>query len=130
GAGQWTTLVGERTGGFREIICARSRHAVFASCRIGTRRACLSTDAGGGALHANARGAESRGCHAVDGHLVDHGSDTACGDGVGSVGAFPLLGVTSMAGAAAPYADPIIFLFLGGFVLGCAMERCNLHRRL
>lgn len=43
---------------------------------------------------------------------------------------FPLLGVTSMAGAAAPYADPIIFLFLGGFVLGCAMERCNLHRRL
>jgi len=43
---------------------------------------------------------------------------------------FPLLGVTTMAGAATPYADPIIFLFLGGFVLGRAMERCGLHRRL
>jgi len=43
---------------------------------------------------------------------------------------FPLLGVTSMAGAAAPYADPIIFLFLGGFILGRAMERCGLHKRL
>jgi len=43
---------------------------------------------------------------------------------------FPLLGVTTMTGAAAPYADPVIFLFLGGFVLGSAMERCGLHRRL
>ncbi|MDR2454638.1 MAG: SLC13 family permease [Bifidobacteriaceae bacterium] len=44
--------------------------------------------------------------------------------------AFPLLGVTSMKLAAAPYANQIIFLFLGGFVLAMAMERWNLHRRV
>lgn len=46
----------------------------------------------------------------------------------------PALGVTSgktaMKDAAAPYADPIIFLFMGGFMLSLAMERWNLHRRI
>ncbi len=42
---------------------------------------------------------------------------------------FPILGVSNMAEAAAPYADQVIFLFLGGFVLAAAMERCGLHRR-
>ncbi|MFZ5727975.1 MAG: SLC13 family permease [Pseudomonadota bacterium] len=36
---------------------------------------------------------------------------------------FPALGVADVGEAAAPYADPVIFLFLGGFVLGAAMER-------
>lgn len=31
---------------------------------------------------------------------------------------------------AAPYADPAIFLFLGGFVIALAIERHGLHRRL
>ena len=31
---------------------------------------------------------------------------------------------------AAPYADPAIFLFLGGFVIALAIERWGLHRRL
>jgi sodium-dependent dicarboxylate transporter 2/3/5 len=31
---------------------------------------------------------------------------------------------------AAPYADPIIFLFLGGFLIAAALERWELHRRL
>jgi sodium-dependent dicarboxylate transporter 2/3/5 len=31
---------------------------------------------------------------------------------------------------AAPYADPVIFLFLGGFFIAAALERWNLHRRL
>jgi sodium-dependent dicarboxylate transporter 2/3/5 len=44
--------------------------------------------------------------------------------------AFPLLQVTTIDGAAAPYANKIIFLFLGGFVLAMAMERWNLHRRV
>jgi solute carrier family 13 (sodium-dependent dicarboxylate transporter), member 2/3/5 len=43
---------------------------------------------------------------------------------------FPLLGVMSPAAAAAPYANPVIFLFLGGFVLALAMQRHGLHRRV
>lgn len=46
----------------------------------------------------------------------------------------PALGITkgkdAMREAAAPYADPIIFLFMGGFMLSLAMERWNLHRRI
>ncbi|MDA8020628.1 MAG: DASS family sodium-coupled anion symporter [Thermoanaerobaculia bacterium] len=42
----------------------------------------------------------------------------------------PLLGVTPISGAAAPYANPLIFLFLGGFLIALAMERSGLHRRL
>jgi sodium-dependent dicarboxylate transporter 2/3/5 len=43
---------------------------------------------------------------------------------------FPLLGIADMEATAAPYADPVIFLFLGGVMLGAAMERWGLHRRL
>ncbi len=42
----------------------------------------------------------------------------------------PLLGVGRIEQAAAPYANPIIFLFLGGFFLAAAMERWGLHRRI
>ncbi|UEM23539.1 SLC13 family permease [Skermanella mucosa] len=44
--------------------------------------------------------------------------------------AFPLLGVATSREAATPYADPLIFLFLGGFVLGLGLQRWNLHRRI
>jgi solute carrier family 13 (sodium-dependent dicarboxylate transporter), member 2/3/5 len=43
---------------------------------------------------------------------------------------FPLLGIVSVDAAAAPYANPVIFLFMGGFLLAAAFERCGLHRRL
>ncbi len=43
------------------------------------------------------------------------------------LGLFPLLGVTDFPGAAAPYADPLIFLFLGGFMLSIAIEKWQLH---
>jgi sodium-dependent dicarboxylate transporter 2/3/5 len=43
---------------------------------------------------------------------------------------FPLLGVASMRDAAAPYADEVVFLFLGGMLLGAAMEKWNLHTRI
>ncbi|MCX6317959.1 MAG: DASS family sodium-coupled anion symporter [Bacteroidetes bacterium] len=43
---------------------------------------------------------------------------------------FPLLRISSLESAAAPYANPVIFLFLGGFMLGLAIEKWNLHRRI
>jgi len=43
---------------------------------------------------------------------------------------FPLLGAGSMRDAAAPYANPLIFLFLGGFMMALAMQRWGLHRRI
>jgi solute carrier family 13 (sodium-dependent dicarboxylate transporter), member 2/3/5 len=43
---------------------------------------------------------------------------------------FPLLGILPIGATAAPYANPIIFLFLGGFVIALAMERHGLHRRI
>lgn len=44
--------------------------------------------------------------------------------------AFPILQVATMKDAAAPYADPTIFLFMGGFVLALGIQRWGLHRRL
>ncbi|GAA3728471.1 sodium-dependent dicarboxylate transporter 2/3/5 [Spinactinospora alkalitolerans] len=43
---------------------------------------------------------------------------------------FPLFGVSAIGDVAAPYADDIIFLFMGGFMLALAMQRWNLHRRI
>ena len=42
----------------------------------------------------------------------------------------PILGVLSVKDAASPYADRIIYLFMGGFILALAMERWHLHRRI
>jgi len=43
---------------------------------------------------------------------------------------FPLLGLSDIKNTAAPYANPLVFLFLGGFLIALAMQRWNLHRRL
>ena len=43
---------------------------------------------------------------------------------------FPLLNIFSISEAAMPYASPIVFLFMGGFIIALAMERRNLHRRI
>ena len=43
---------------------------------------------------------------------------------------FPLLKISSMEQAASPYANPVIFLFMGGFMIGLAIEKWNLHRRI
>lgn len=43
---------------------------------------------------------------------------------------YPLLGIMSAKAAAAPYADEVIYLFMGGFFLAVTMERWNLHRRI
>lgn len=42
----------------------------------------------------------------------------------------PLLGLAAVRGVTASYAHPLIFLFLGGFVLGLAIQRWGLHERI
>ncbi len=42
----------------------------------------------------------------------------------------PLLGITSIREAASVYADPVIFLFMGGFILALGLEKHNLHQRI
>lgn len=42
---------------------------------------------------------------------------------------FPLLGIASVDATTAPYANPVIFLFLGGFLVALALEASGLHRR-
>jgi len=43
---------------------------------------------------------------------------------------FEPLGISSLREAAAPYANPTIYLFLGGFMMALAIDRWNLHRRI
>lgn len=43
---------------------------------------------------------------------------------------FPLFRIGTLEQTAAPYANPVIFLFMGGFMLGLAIEKWNLHRRI
>jgi len=43
---------------------------------------------------------------------------------------FPLFGIATIQVTAAPYANKVIFLFLGGFIVAFAMQRWNLHRRI
>ena len=42
----------------------------------------------------------------------------------------PPLSITDIDGAATPYANPLIFLFLGGFIIAQAMQVWRLHRRI
>lgn len=42
----------------------------------------------------------------------------------------PVLGVRDPVAAAAPYGNPLIFLFLGGFLIALAVQRWGLHKRL
>lgn len=43
---------------------------------------------------------------------------------------FAPLQITSLKDAAIPYANPIIYLYLGGFMIAAAMQRWNLHKRI
>lgn len=44
--------------------------------------------------------------------------------------AFPLAGIASVEKIAVPYANPAVFLFLGGFLVSATFERWGLHRRM
>jgi sodium-dependent dicarboxylate transporter 2/3/5 len=41
---------------------------------------------------------------------------------------FPILDITTIQDSTAPYANKVIFLFLGGFIVAFAMQRWNLVR--
>ncbi|MBK5279652.1 MAG: DASS family sodium-coupled anion symporter [Bacteroidia bacterium] len=43
---------------------------------------------------------------------------------------FPLLSVSSVREASEPYGDPVIFLFMGGFILALGLEKYKLHERV
>jgi sodium-dependent dicarboxylate transporter 2/3/5 len=43
---------------------------------------------------------------------------------------FPLLDVATIQDTTAPYANKVVFLFLGGFIVAFAMQRWNLHKRI
>ena len=43
---------------------------------------------------------------------------------------FPLFGISDITATAVPYANPMIFLFMGGFIIAIAMQEWNLHRRV
>ena len=42
----------------------------------------------------------------------------------------PVFGIATLSEAAPPYAHPIIFLLMGGFMIGKTIERWNLHTRI
>ncbi|WP_026340713.1 SLC13 family permease [Thioalkalivibrio sp. ALJT] len=46
------------------------------------------------------------------------------------IAVLPVLDIVPMDAATAPYANPIIFLFMGGFAIALAVQRWDLHRRM
>lgn len=42
----------------------------------------------------------------------------------------PVLGITPIGESTGPYANPLIFLFMGGFIIAIAMQRWDLHKRI
>jgi len=46
------------------------------------------------------------------------------------IGLFPILGVLDAPNASAPYANELIFLFMGGFFLAVTMQKWGLHKRI
>ena len=43
---------------------------------------------------------------------------------------FPLLGILSLSTTTSSYGDPIVFLYIGGFLLAIAIEKTGLHQRI
>jgi solute carrier family 13 (sodium-dependent dicarboxylate transporter), member 2/3/5 len=43
---------------------------------------------------------------------------------------FPILNIATIETTASSFSNPVIYLFMGGFLIGLAIEKCNLHRRI
>jgi len=43
---------------------------------------------------------------------------------------FPLFGIMDIKAVSSNYANPIVYLFFGGFVIALALEKVNLHKRI
>ena len=43
---------------------------------------------------------------------------------------FPIMDIAPIKAAAEPYANPLIYLFMGGFILAIGMEKTGLHKRI
>ena len=43
---------------------------------------------------------------------------------------FPIFGISDMQSAATPYANKIVYLFFGGFLIATAIQKWNLHKRI
>lgn len=43
---------------------------------------------------------------------------------------FPLFGISTMEETSKAYSNPVVFLFMGGFMIGLAIEKWNLHKRI
>jgi sodium-dependent dicarboxylate transporter 2/3/5 len=43
---------------------------------------------------------------------------------------FPLFKIATIKETTAPYANEVVFLFMGGFMIGLAIEKWNLHKRI
>ncbi|HZF65609.1 MAG TPA: DASS family sodium-coupled anion symporter [Chitinophagaceae bacterium] len=43
---------------------------------------------------------------------------------------FPLLQISTLEATATAYSNPVIFLFMGGFLIGLAIEKWKLHKRI
>jgi sodium-dependent dicarboxylate transporter 2/3/5 len=43
---------------------------------------------------------------------------------------FPMMGISTVSETAAPYANEVIFLFMGGFMIGLGIEKWGLHKRI
>lgn len=43
---------------------------------------------------------------------------------------FPLMNIAGLEETTTPYANSVVFLFMGGFMIGLAIEKWNLHKRI
>ena len=66
----------------------------------------------------------------MDGYLVGNRSVHIAITALIPLVFFPLLGVASIEETSAPYANKNIYLFMGGFFLSIAIQKCNLHKRI